>query len=368
MIDTIFVPSFGNRPRNLVGREEVLQQFETCLKSPPGSRDRALLMVGQRGSGKTVLLLELEDLARRKDYIVASPTVVSRSMLPRIIEKLTDDGAKYLDKQRTKLSGGSVSVFGFGGGVQFQDSIREAKSFAWQLSSICTELNNKGKAILILIDEVQANSEELKQLIIAYQELVGVGADIAIVFAGLPIAMADTLNDHVLTFLNRARKIDVGPLRINDVDTYFWSVFQEIGLKVPDNLRIDAAKATTGSPYLMQLIGHYMTVMADAGGCINESMYSVARQKAIDDYKTDICQTTVAPLSEKDIAFLLAMSEDAKESKLADIASRMDVTSAYVQTYKRRLIQAAVIEPVRRGFVRFTIPYLGEYLRSSFLE
>ena len=368
MTDTIFVPSFGNRPRNLVGREKVLQQFKMCLQSPLGSRDRALLLLGQQGSGKTVLLLEMEELSRRNGYVVASPTVVSKSMLPRILEKLIDDGADYLDKQRTKLSGGSVNVFGFGGGIQFQDDVPETKTFSWQLSSICTDLNKKGKSVLILIDEVQANSEELKQLIIAYQELVGVGADIAIVFAGLPIAIANTLNDHVLTFLNRARKIDVGPLRINDIDTYYWSVFQEIGLKISDELRLNAAKATAGSPYLMQLVGHYLTVMADESGRISESVYCIARQKAIDDYKTDICQTTVAPLSEKDIDFLIAMSEDEKESKLSDIAARMEATSAYVQTYKRRLIQAAVIEPVRRGFVRFVTPYLGEYIRTHYLD
>ena len=31
MTDTIFVPSFGNRPRILVGREDILRQFELCL-------------------------------------------------------------------------------------------------------------------------------------------------------------------------------------------------------------------------------------------------------------------------------------------------------------------------------------------------
>ena len=28
MTDTIFVPSFGNRPRILVGREDILRQFD----------------------------------------------------------------------------------------------------------------------------------------------------------------------------------------------------------------------------------------------------------------------------------------------------------------------------------------------------
>ena len=59
----MFVPSFGNRPRNLVGREEMISTFEAALQSIPGSRDRAMLMLGQRGSGKTVLLLDFADIA-----------------------------------------------------------------------------------------------------------------------------------------------------------------------------------------------------------------------------------------------------------------------------------------------------------------
>ena len=77
MTDSLFVPSFGNRPRNLIGREAVLQQFQLTLNSPPGSRDRAILLLGQRGSGKTVLLWELADLAkalcRRRLQYRASP-------------------------------------------------------------------------------------------------------------------------------------------------------------------------------------------------------------------------------------------------------------------------------------------------------
>lgn len=54
--DSIFSPSFGNRPSRLIGREAVLAAFMAGLDSAPGSRDRAIVMLGQRGSGKTVLL------------------------------------------------------------------------------------------------------------------------------------------------------------------------------------------------------------------------------------------------------------------------------------------------------------------------
>ncbi len=62
MQDTIFVPSFGNRPRNLVGRDDMLALFNDSFSSIPGSRDRSMLLLGPRESCKTVLLLELAGL------------------------------------------------------------------------------------------------------------------------------------------------------------------------------------------------------------------------------------------------------------------------------------------------------------------
>ena len=87
MTDTIFVPSFGNRPRILVGREDILRQFELCLDSIPGSRERAVLLLGQRGYGKTVLLLELAERGKKHDCVVASPTITASGMLSRIFRK-----------------------------------------------------------------------------------------------------------------------------------------------------------------------------------------------------------------------------------------------------------------------------------------
>lgn len=77
MQDNVFEPSFGNKPAYLVGRNDCLKIFRGALESRPGSRERALLILGQRGFGKTVLLLEMADIAHEIGYVVASPTVVS---------------------------------------------------------------------------------------------------------------------------------------------------------------------------------------------------------------------------------------------------------------------------------------------------
>jgi Cdc6-like AAA superfamily ATPase len=66
----VFQPSFGNRPEQLVGRNDVLDQLMSDLQSYPGSAERATLLVGQRGMGKTALLIELAEKAKNFDYFV----------------------------------------------------------------------------------------------------------------------------------------------------------------------------------------------------------------------------------------------------------------------------------------------------------
>ena len=47
VIDFIFSPAFGNRPSHLVGREPILCTFESVLRSRLGSKDRAIVVLGQ---------------------------------------------------------------------------------------------------------------------------------------------------------------------------------------------------------------------------------------------------------------------------------------------------------------------------------
>ena len=365
MKDTYFVPSFGNRPKNLVGRGEVLQKFDESLDSVAGSRERAILLLGQRGSGKTVLLLELAEKAAMLGYVVASPTIASKNLNRRILEKLQDAGAEFLPVNTRKLSGGNINIMGFSTGIEFEEAAGENTTFAKKLSDMCALINKAGHPVLILVDEVQSNHEELRQLIAVYQEMVGAGSDVAMVLAGLPSTISSVLNDHVLTFLNRAVKIDLPPLKINEVAVYYSTAFSELGIVVPEDMIKEAAEASEGSPFMMQLIGHYITLYSNEEGKVETDDLRRGLDRARSDFTNDICKTVLNELSEKDIEYLKAMSEDDKESEISAVRERLGISEAYVQTYKRRLIQAGVIRQVRRGVVEFAVPYLQEYLRDT---
>lgn len=364
-VDSIFSPSFGNRPSKLVGRDDVLDTILTGLKTNPGSKNRAVVLLGQRGSGKTVLLWELADRASKEGYVVATPTTVSEGMLERVVEKIQDAGEQSLKKKKAPISGGSLGAFGFSAGLQFTQEVQESKSFQYKLTQLARALTKQDKGLLILVDELQANSPEVRQLIIAYQELVGERLNIAIVLAGLPGAVSATLNDKVLTFLNRATKTELEPLSFNEVDSFYMGAFKELKLDVPSDLRRKASAAVEGSPYLLQLIGHNITLYSKENDILDDYVIEEALTSARIDYENDVCKTTLTALSGRDTAFLRAMVKVGLPAKMTDIANAMDESPDYAQKYRKRLIDAGVIESTERGKVDFAVPYLADFLKHE---
>ena len=52
------------------------------------------------------------------------------------------------------------------------------------------------------------------------------------------------------------------------------------------------------------------------------------------------------------------------DSAIGDIQDRMGRDHGYVSRYRNRLIVAGIVEPTRRGYLDFTIPYLRDYVRE----
>ena len=361
--DNFFSPSFGNRPTYLAGRGDIISEFKTALQEKPGSRSRSVLFLGQRGMGKTVLLWELADHAKKLGFVIASPTVVTDALLERIVEKVQEDGERVLKAKSTHIAGGNVGALGFSIGLQFSRKVQETKSSQYKLTQLARLLTSKGKGLLILVDEVQANSQSLRQLVISYQELMGEGLNVAIALAGLPTSVSTVLNDKVLTFLNRAEKTTLVPLKFSEVDAYFDVAFKETNVAVSASQRKLLAERTQGSPYLMQLIGH--NVVKNATATVNDECLQHSIDVAEKDFQNDVCGTTIAALSGRDVEFLQAMVKDAQTSKLSDIAQRLGVSSDYAQKYRKRLINAGIIQPANRGFVKFSVPLLKDYLKNE---
>lgn len=113
-----------------------------------------------------------------------------------------------------------------------------------------------------------------------------------------------------------------------------------------------------------QLVGHNIVVRASADGAVSDDDLARALSASQTDFERDVCETTLSSLSGKDVEFLCAMAHDDGPSRMANVADRMDATVDYAQKYRRRLIDAGVIESASRGYVRFAVPFLRDYLRN----
>ena len=112
----------------------------------------------------------------------------------------------------------------------------------------------------------------------------------------------------------------------------------------------------------MQLIGHYIIEQSKAGESVTKDSLEQAVSLAKKDFVDDVCKTTLAALSERDLDFLTAMAQLGDSVDIRQLVQTLGVSDAYTQIYKRRLVQAGVIDQPKRGKVRFAVPYLREYL------
>ena len=149
----VFQPTFGNRPDQYIGRDGVIEQFMAGLQEPVGSRNRCTLFLGQRGMGKTALLLELSDRAARADYVVARVTA-HEGMPQAIIEQFQLNGSAFFKDEKRKLSGVTAGALVFSFGLTFSEVTERQYGFRSKMSLLCDKLAEKGKGALILIDEV----------------------------------------------------------------------------------------------------------------------------------------------------------------------------------------------------------------------
>ncbi len=359
-IYSLFQPTFGNRPEQYIGRDGVIEQFMAGLTEPVGSRNRCTLFLGQRGMGKTALLLELNDRAQKAGYVVARVTA-HEGMPQAIIEQFQLNGSKFFNDDKRKLTGVSAGALGFSFGLTFSEAAQRQYGFRSKMSLLCDKLAEKGKGALILIDEV-CTSAAMREVASAYQELVGDRKNIAIAMAGLPHAVSSVLNDSVLTFLNRATKVELGLISTNLIRAYYERAFKSIGIKASDEILDHAALSTRGFPYLMQLIGYYMIQYTPRDEVVTDDIMNKAEKAAMKDMDDNVFKPILAPLSDNDRIFLQAIAHCGGTVTTSKLRAKLGKKGPAIQPYRKRLIEAGVIESPRRGELVFAVPYLADYL------
>ena len=113
---------------------------------------------------------------------------------------------------------------------------------------------------------------------------------------------------------------------------------------------------------MLQLVGYRSWNSAGSSDVIGAEDVRRGIRLAREELGDRILGATLSELSKGDLAFLRAMAEDEVDTARADLTARLGRTSSYVSSYKKRLLEAGVIEEPRPGVFKFALPGFREYL------
>lgn len=362
-----FRATFGVSPPFLAGRDAVLAEFDGALADGPGASSRAMLFTGARGAGKTVLLNAVEDRARARGWLIISETAnsgfvqrLTTQHLPRLLREF--DPATF----RSRLSSLSLPMGLGGASWETIDAHVAAAGLRDQIALLTDLLAPHQTGLLITLDEIHRDATpELREFATTIQHGFREERQLAFVAAGLASAVSDVLNDDVLTFLRRADRHTLSAVAPADAIRALDEPIQAAGRTISAAALEVMVEGSEGYPFLIQLVGERAWRANPDEPEISLADARVGVVTGRERLGVLVHAPALAGISEVDRAFLLAMTVDDGSSKMADIQARLNVDGNYVSQYRLRLIDAELIEAAGRGYVRFALPYLADYLRKD---
>ena len=358
-----FTPVFGNEPPILAGRSQLINNVLTGLKNAPGDPNRITIFTGPRGSGKTVLLSTIAAAADKTGWISVH-TIASKQMLDQLIEQIERRSKHILEeKGKSKLTG--VQLFGMG----IQREVSDERKMTWraEMDNYLDMFAKHDVGLLFTVDEISAAFPEMVEFISTFQFFVREKRNVALLMAGLPSNVIQMFQNPSISFLRRAFRRSLDPISIPEVRAAIKKTVEISGREIEKAALDIAAENTRGLPFLIQLIGYHSFNQSNKKIIVKDDVIS-GISDAEQDMESMILDATINEISDTDIRFLLAMLDDAEESRISDIASRMEVSLSYAGHYRRRLINQGIISESGRGKMVFSMPMFKELLAKRYLR
>lgn len=370
MPDNPFVPSFGVSPAYLAGREDALSAIErVSLTFARTDYSRACLIVGSRGIGKTVLLNEIEDRAEALNWRMVKVTATKGFLDRMVSEQLRGLLAELRPTRNTK----AAASIGINAGLIAGKSSIEKTTVSSTVEGLREHIYAISAAaptegLLFTIDEVNSRArDELEEFAAVYQHAIRDGLKVALVMCGIPASLGVLLNkdNGAVTFLNRARRIDIGLLDFPTAKTAFAETIKTRGTRTASNDVIDQMAALSkGYPFLVQEIGNKAwDVNPDSNEISLDDLRTVAAE-AIAAMNNSVLRPIVASLSVK-LREILSVIASNPGIRHAELSQQLGLATSALSGPLQRLIETGTVIRAERGVVRIAIPYLEQYLQTQ---
>lgn len=368
MIENPFTPVFGGKPNSFFGRKELLARFDRALQVR-GSDDRSLFFTGTRGSGKTALLEQLSIRASTAGWRVID--IGAEQALQTLYRQLTT-----CDEVTETISPSlEVKVFGSGGSIAGKGTARTTRYEIADLTQLLQQAAKKEKrGLFVSVDEIQKIPlEEVTALCEAFQMASRKGLDVVLAVAGLPFSYETIIHQDGCTFMRRSVHEPLGLLDAEEVRDAYRSTFARVNrLEVRPDAFEHLVQLSSGHPYMMQLLGYQLIEQVGNQTAkkivVDDAVVETVAPVALDSYERRALKPLLDELRESERSYLKAMAQVTNDSLLSstgDVASKLEKTAQQLAPVRQALIDKGIIVSARRGFVRFSVPYLRAYMLKS---
>ena len=379
-----FAPGAGSQPPELAGRDKIISDAGIALQRVLGGRhDKSQILLGLRGTGKTVLLNKFEQLAESHGHLasfIEAPEgkSLAHSLYPKIHQVLRKlsliESAKATALTAMRALRGFASAFKVSVGdvslsVDPETGTADSGILEFDLSDLFVRVGEAAKsadkAWTLLIDEVQYLSKgDLSALIVAIHRANQKNLPVIFFGAGLPqlAALAGDAKSYA------ERLFDFPPVGPLDKPAAIAAIRQPIldeGEAISDEALDMIVARTEGYPYFLQEWGYQAWNIADASP-INVDDVKKAPTAVFHRLDEGFFRVRFDRLTPKEREYVFAMATLGKGPyRSSDVA---DVLGERVQNLgprRAQIIKKGMIYSRAHGDLDFTVPMFEDYLQRT---
>lgn len=383
-----FAPGAGSPPPELAGRDEIISAAEIALQRVViGRHNKSQILLGLRGTGKTVLLNKIGQLAESHNHVISvieapegkSLTDLLYPKIHQVLRKLSIvENAKAKAHEAACALRSFAGVFNISVGdislsVDPEPGVADSGILEYDLSDLCVRVGETakmaGKAWTLLIDEVQYLSvHDLSALIVSIHRVNQKQLPIMFFGAGLPqiAALAGDAKSYAERLFDYP---PVGPLDGTAAVAAIRQPIEDEGESISDEALEEIVIRTEGYPYFLQEWGYQAWNVAN-NSPIDIGNIEAASASALKRLDEGFFRVRFDRLTPKEREYVIAMANVGGRGpyRSSDVADRLGESIQKLGPRRARIIHKGMIYSQAHGDIDFTVPMFADYLQRTAKE
>lgn len=385
-----FSPGAGTPPPELAGRSDLLDQaLMTLARIKRGRSQKSMLIIGLRGTGKTVLLHEISVLAEREGYQAVMIEAHEKKSLPELLlpelrrilfsldsgEKISSKVKRAFRVLKSFVSSVKINVkmqeIDFGIGIEPEKGTADSGDLEADLAQVFIALGeaaqDRNTAVAVIIDELQyLSDEELSSLIMAVHKISQRSLPIVVIGAGLPqlVGKAGRAKSYAERLFDYP---ELGPLKNEDAKIALQGPVKKEGegIYFTDEALDEIIQVTEGYPYFLQEWGYQAWNLATKSP-IDINVAKQATKESIKRLDQSFFRVRFDRLTPREKEYLRALAElGTHPQRSGDVAEELGLDVQNAAPIRNNLIKKGMIYSPKHGDTAFTVPLFEGFMKRT---